>query len=91
MELTPAACPAGCRNCTIPGYNTLVPYDALECTACQDGYVLENRRCVQQCSPGWYLPRSGGSDERACAGEFGRAPHNMHVCAPGAMTLTPSL
>lgn len=57
-EMTCSFCHSSCRTCTGPG--------AGECIRCIDGYLQQEWRCVQACSPGYYSGEESGSRNRMC-------------------------
>nr|XP_019046602.1 hypothetical protein I302_05352 [Kwoniella bestiolae CBS 10118]OCF25532.1 hypothetical protein I302_05352 [Kwoniella bestiolae CBS 10118] len=39
------ACPSGCLDCHIPSFANTKSYATLQCSSCQEGYLLENAKC----------------------------------------------
>jgi hypothetical protein len=66
--LTPMlpACPQGCFSCGIPGFSVTSKRQDLRCTACQEGWVLQDGACVQSCEAGHYLPGGSQSVNGTC-------------------------
>ncbi|WVR06831.1 hypothetical protein IAU60_003867 [Kwoniella sp. DSM 27419] len=60
------ACPAGCLDCSIPDFSNVQPFSDLRCAACQQGWLLQDGRCVRICDPGWYLPQASAGGNGTC-------------------------
>ncbi|WVQ74411.1 hypothetical protein IAR50_004012 [Cryptococcus sp. DSM 104548] len=60
------SCPVGCNSCTIPSFSSAASYGSLTCQSCHEGYLLEDGKCVQTCSTGYYLPEGTASTNGTC-------------------------
>ena len=64
-DLTPA-CPVGCATCTIPSFSTTSNFTSLSCQTCQEGYLMQDGQCVQQCGDGFFLPNGTAATNGMC-------------------------
>ncbi|WWC89025.1 uncharacterized protein L201_003943 [Kwoniella dendrophila CBS 6074] len=60
------ACPAGCLDCSIPSFANAKGYETLQCSSCQEGYLLEDGKCVRKCNEGWFLPEGNAAKNGTC-------------------------
>nr|XP_019003090.1 uncharacterized protein I203_04127 [Kwoniella mangroviensis CBS 8507]OCF66551.1 hypothetical protein I203_04127 [Kwoniella mangroviensis CBS 8507] len=60
------ACPSGCLECHIPSFSNIKGYDTLQCSSCQEGYLLEDGKCVRKCNDGWFLPEGSAAKNGTC-------------------------
>ncbi|WVW84198.1 hypothetical protein I302_106228 [Kwoniella bestiolae CBS 10118] len=60
------ACPSGCLDCHIPSFANTKSYATLQCSSCQEGYLLENAKCVKKCNDGWFLPEGSAAKNGTC-------------------------
>uniref|UniRef100_A0A4W6CZT6 Proprotein convertase subtilisin/kexin type 6 n=1 Tax=Lates calcarifer TaxID=8187 RepID=A0A4W6CZT6_LATCA len=57
-EMTCSPCHSSCRTCTGPGKE--------ECIQCAEGYLQQEWRCVETCSPGYYSGEAAGVPHKIC-------------------------
>ncbi|WWC69932.1 uncharacterized protein I206_103876 [Kwoniella pini CBS 10737] len=60
------ACPSGCLHCNIPSFANTASFDTLKCSACQEGYLLEDGKCLKKCDDGRYLPEGSAAKNGTC-------------------------
>ncbi|WWC61905.1 uncharacterized protein I303_104491 [Kwoniella dejecticola CBS 10117] len=60
------ACPSGCLDCHIPSFTNTKEFESLQCSACREGYLLEDGKCVKKCDAGWYLPEGSAAKNGTC-------------------------
>ncbi|TYJ59030.1 hypothetical protein B9479_000019 [Cryptococcus floricola] len=60
------ACPVGCASCKIPSFSSAASYDTLTCQSCNEGYLLEDGKCVKTCTGGYYLPEGSATTNGTC-------------------------
>jgi hypothetical protein len=60
------ACPRGCSACIVPGFSVTSTRADMRCTACQEGWLMQNGTCVQSCGKGHYLPEGSPSINGTC-------------------------
>lgn len=63
------ACPSGCLACAIPSFSILSVWNDTVCTACQEGWVLQDGKCVQECTVGFFLPEGAPNINGTCEGQ----------------------
>nr|XP_031862420.1 uncharacterized protein CI109_001917 [Kwoniella shandongensis]KAA5529492.1 hypothetical protein CI109_001917 [Kwoniella shandongensis] len=55
------ACPVGCLNCHIPSFSSVADYDTLTCSACQEGWLMEDGNAcssaIHRAVPAYHQPR----------------------------------
>ncbi|XP_041648353.1 proprotein convertase subtilisin/kexin type 6-like isoform X2 [Cheilinus undulatus] len=72
-EMTCSLCHPSCKTCTGPGKE--------ECIQCAEGFLQQQWKCVQTCSPGFYPGEAAGVPHRMCH----RCEENCVTCSgPGA-------
>ena len=64
------ACPTGCLSCAIPSFSITSIRNDTTCTACQEGWVLQDGQCVQECGAGFFFPEGAPNLNGTCQGEF---------------------
>ncbi|CAK9782442.1 growth factor receptor domain-containing protein [Cutaneotrichosporon oleaginosum] len=82
------SCPTSCKSCHLPEWNVAEPWSRIACTACHDGFVLQDNRCLSECSPGtfWSSTANGTACQpcdASCAACIGTATH-CTSCPSGA-------
>ncbi|GLD72879.1 proprotein convertase subtilisin/kexin type 6, partial [Lates japonicus] len=75
-EMTCSPCHSSCRTCTGPGKE--------ECIQCAEGYLQQEWRCVQTCSPGYYSGEAAGVPHKMCY----RCEENCLRCSGPGTTCT---
>lgn len=59
----------GCNRCHIPGWNIASSFTGLVCLSCQDGYLLQDGKCVRECREGTFWPPTWVATG-TCEGEY---------------------
>ncbi|KAM8895396.1 proprotein convertase subtilisin/kexin type 6 isoform 2-T2 [Spinachia spinachia] len=57
-EMTCSPCHSSCRTCTGPGKE--------QCIQCAEGFLQQEWRCVQICTPGYYAAEAAGVPHKIC-------------------------
>ena len=64
------ACPSGCLACAIPSFSIASVWNDTLCTACQEGWVLQEGKCVEECAAGSFLPEGPPNINGTCEGQL---------------------
>nr|XP_020510141.1 proprotein convertase subtilisin/kexin type 6-like [Labrus bergylta] len=75
-EMSCSPCHSSCRTCTGPGKE--------ECIQCAEGFLQQQWRCVQTCSPGFYSGEAAGLPHKMCH----RCEENCVTCSGPGTTCT---
>ncbi|XP_060924003.1 proprotein convertase subtilisin/kexin type 6-like isoform X3 [Limanda limanda] len=75
-EMTCSPCHSSCQTCTGRGKK--------ECIQCTNGYLQQEWRCVETCSPGYYSAEAAGVPHKICQ----RCEENCLSCSGPGKTCT---